>query len=173
MVRLDRRRRNFLWASTSPLECWWWCVVVCRLISASFFLYKSKRLRQIFQQYFSSVRGVKLTSCSLFRWLLCCCFVSLLVILETIFIFVLINIFIWILQKGVTLFGYSVNAFSCDHCGQECARACGTRHFRSCCLNYVRKRSSPPLTNMINDEISRQQQPLLDTALGVNIKYSM
>ncbi|CRK99477.1 CLUMA_CG012556, isoform A [Clunio marinus] len=32
-------------------------------------------------------------------------------------------------------------AMSCDSCGSECARACGTRHFRSCCFNYVRKRS--------------------------------
>ncbi|KAG5681132.1 hypothetical protein PVAND_010592 [Polypedilum vanderplanki] len=32
-------------------------------------------------------------------------------------------------------------ALSCDSCGSECARACGTRHFRTCCFNYVRKRS--------------------------------
>jgi hypothetical protein len=33
-------------------------------------------------------------------------------------------------------------AMSCDSCGSECARACGTRNFRTCCFNYVRKRSS-------------------------------
>lgn len=32
---------------------------------------------------------------------------------------------------------------SCDSCGKECASACGTRHFRSCCFNYLRKRSGP------------------------------
>ncbi|XP_065090542.1 uncharacterized protein Trissin [Ochlerotatus camptorhynchus] len=38
-------------------------------------------------------------------------------------------------------------ALSCDSCGRECASACGTRHFRTCCFNYLRKRSStPPLT---------------------------
>ncbi|CAK1554477.1 unnamed protein product [Leptosia nina] len=29
---------------------------------------------------------------------------------------------------------------SCDSCGSECAAACGTRHFRSCCFNYLRKK---------------------------------
>ncbi|CAD7093000.1 unnamed protein product [Hermetia illucens] len=32
---------------------------------------------------------------------------------------------------------------SCDSCGRECARACGTKHFRTCCFNYLRKRSAP------------------------------
>lgn len=37
-------------------------------------------------------------------------------------------------------------AIACDSCGRECASACGTRHFRTCCFNYLRKRSSiPPL----------------------------
>ncbi|CAG9804691.1 unnamed protein product [Chironomus riparius] len=44
-----------------------------------------------------------------------------------------------------------VSAMSCDSCGSECARACGTRHFRTCCFNYVRKRSTSmhpyPLNN--------------------------
>ncbi|XP_058064903.1 uncharacterized protein LOC131214577, partial [Anopheles bellator] len=35
-------------------------------------------------------------------------------------------------------------ALSCDSCGRECASACGTRHFRTCCFNYLRKRSSTP-----------------------------
>lgn len=60
---------------------------------------------------------------------------------------------------GCAIFGYTV-AMSCDQCGQECTRACGTRHFRSCCFNYVRKRSSSPMIispNHINDEISKKQ----------------
>lgn len=43
------------------------------------------------------------------------------------------------------LLGFKPNktfAMSCDSCGYDCKRACGTRHFRTCCLNYVRKRSS-------------------------------
>ncbi|XP_055532189.1 uncharacterized protein LOC129722618 [Wyeomyia smithii] len=35
-------------------------------------------------------------------------------------------------------------AISCDSCGNECTTACGTRHFRTCCFNYLRKRSLPP-----------------------------
>ncbi|KAI9579856.1 trissin [Glossina fuscipes fuscipes] len=33
----------------------------------------------------------------------------------------------------------------CDSCGNECANACGTKHFRTCCFNYLRKRSDPEL----------------------------
>lgn len=44
-----------------------------------------------------------------------------------------------------------VSAMSCDSCGSECKQACGTRHFRTCCFNYVRKRSNSmhpyPLNN--------------------------
>nr|XP_032523961.1 uncharacterized protein LOC116775219 [Danaus plexippus plexippus] len=29
---------------------------------------------------------------------------------------------------------------SCNSCGAECAPACGTRRFRSCCFNYLRKK---------------------------------
>ncbi|KAF2896811.1 hypothetical protein ILUMI_09363 [Ignelater luminosus] len=32
---------------------------------------------------------------------------------------------------------------SCISCGSECESACGTRHFRTCCFNYLRKRSQP------------------------------
>ncbi|EEB17027.1 conserved hypothetical protein [Pediculus humanus corporis] len=35
---------------------------------------------------------------------------------------------------------------SCDSCGKECQSACGTRGFRACCLNYLKKRSSTPLS---------------------------
>ncbi|XP_031633311.1 uncharacterized protein LOC116347053 [Contarinia nasturtii] len=34
---------------------------------------------------------------------------------------------------------------SCSSCGEECLDACGTRFFRTCCFNYLRKRSSPSL----------------------------
>ncbi|XP_011162148.1 uncharacterized protein LOC105197468 [Solenopsis invicta] len=30
----------------------------------------------------------------------------------------------------------------CDLCGRECANICGTRQFRACCFNNVRKRHS-------------------------------
>ncbi|CAH2100971.1 unnamed protein product [Euphydryas editha] len=41
---------------------------------------------------------------------------------------------------GTTLWAASL---SCDSCGTECASACGTRHFRSCCFNYLRKKRGP------------------------------
>lgn len=30
---------------------------------------------------------------------------------------------------------------SCSSCGHECESSCGTRHFRTCCFNYLKKRS--------------------------------
>ncbi|CAD6214585.1 GSCOCG00004127001-RA-CDS [Cotesia congregata] len=30
---------------------------------------------------------------------------------------------------------------TCDQCGRECAPACGTRQFRACCYNNLRKRA--------------------------------
>ncbi|KAK5649763.1 hypothetical protein RI129_000792 [Pyrocoelia pectoralis] len=36
-----------------------------------------------------------------------------------------------------------VAALSCISCGSECESACGTRHFKSCCFNYLKKRSDP------------------------------
>ncbi|XP_053601798.1 uncharacterized protein Trissin [Plodia interpunctella] len=41
---------------------------------------------------------------------------------------------------GSTLWATSL---SCDSCGSECASACGTRLFRSCCFNYLRKKRLP------------------------------
>ncbi|XP_018571856.1 trissin [Anoplophora glabripennis] len=35
-------------------------------------------------------------------------------------------------------------AQSCNSCGSECQSACGTRHFRTCCFNYLKKRSPNP-----------------------------
>ncbi|KAJ3665043.1 hypothetical protein Zmor_000558 [Zophobas morio] len=34
---------------------------------------------------------------------------------------------------------------SCTSCGSECQSACGTRHFRTCCFNYLKKRNSDSL----------------------------
>ncbi|KAF5293189.1 hypothetical protein FQA39_LY13657 [Lamprigera yunnana] len=36
-------------------------------------------------------------------------------------------------------------ALSCTSCGSECVSACGTRHFKTCCFNYLKKRSPPLL----------------------------
>nr|XP_032526317.1 uncharacterized protein LOC116777063 isoform X2 [Danaus plexippus plexippus] len=43
-------------------------------------------------------------------------------------------------SSGSTMWAASL---SCDSCGSECASACGTRHFRSCCFNYLRKKRGP------------------------------
>ncbi|KAL0853145.1 hypothetical protein ABMA27_012907 [Loxostege sticticalis] len=43
-------------------------------------------------------------------------------------------------EPGSTLWAAGI---SCDSCGSECASACGTRHFRSCCFNYLRKKRGP------------------------------
>ncbi|CAH2100975.1 unnamed protein product [Euphydryas editha] len=34
-------------------------------------------------------------------------------------------------------------SMSCKSCGPECAPACGTRHFRTCCFNYLRRKRGP------------------------------
>lgn len=53
-------------------------------------------------------------------------------------------------------------AHSCDSCGRECAAACGTRHFRTCCFNYLRKRSAngPSLVDALNynEPVARARQ---------------
>nr|UGX04244.1 trissin [Schistocerca gregaria] len=47
-----------------------------------------------------------------------------------------------LLLAGATL--VALCAATCDFCGRECSKACGTNYFRTCCLNYLRKRSGPP-----------------------------
>ncbi|CAH2100978.1 unnamed protein product [Euphydryas editha] len=37
-------------------------------------------------------------------------------------------------------------SMSCKSCGPECAPACGTRHFRTCCFNYLRRKRGPDTT---------------------------
>ncbi|CAH1642011.1 unnamed protein product [Spodoptera littoralis] len=32
---------------------------------------------------------------------------------------------------------------SCDSCGRECSASCGTRRFRACCFNYLRRKRAP------------------------------
>ncbi|KAI8124469.1 Trissin [Lucilia cuprina] len=46
----------------------------------------------------------------------------------------------------------SVFAIPCDSCGNECANACGTKHFRTCCFNYLRKRTDPNAMKMITNK---------------------
>ncbi|XP_036673296.3 trissin [Drosophila suzukii] len=45
----------------------------------------------------------------------------------------------------------SSRAIKCDTCGKECASACGTKHFRTCCFNYLRKRSGPDALRQSSD----------------------
>ncbi|XP_016952464.1 trissin [Drosophila biarmipes] len=45
----------------------------------------------------------------------------------------------------------SCRAIKCDTCGKECASACGTKHFRTCCFNYLRKRSGPDALRQSSD----------------------
>uniref|UniRef100_A0A1A9VBA5 Uncharacterized protein n=1 Tax=Glossina austeni TaxID=7395 RepID=A0A1A9VBA5_GLOAU len=53
---------------------------------------------------------------------------------------------VWCVWFGI-FFVQIFNSLSipCDSCGNECANACGTKHFRTCCFNYLRKRSDPEL----------------------------
>lgn len=37
----------------------------------------------------------------------------------------------------------SVDGIRCDSCGSECSVMCGSRNFRACCYNYIKKRSVP------------------------------
>ncbi|KAJ8705725.1 hypothetical protein PYW08_012771 [Mythimna loreyi] len=58
---------------------------------------------------------------------------------------------------GSTLWAASL---SCDSCGSECASACGTRHFRSCCFNYLRKKRGPDTLKFLtqNQDVKENQQ---------------
>ncbi|CAH0403794.1 unnamed protein product [Chilo suppressalis] len=54
------------------------------------------------------------------------------------------------------------SGLSCDSCGSECLSACGTRHFRSCCFNYLRKKRGPDAVKLwspsFQDKGSRQER---------------
>jgi hypothetical protein len=45
----------------------------------------------------------------------------------------------------------TAKAESCNSCGAECKSACGTRHFRTCCFNYVKKRSNNYSPNSLKE----------------------
>lgn len=63
------------------------------------------------------------------RW--CLCFVSIEEVIEEpskLRIFGCLGFAVWEFGSSNPV------ALSCDSCGSECARACGTRHFRSCCF---------------------------------------
>ncbi|XP_067616307.1 uncharacterized protein Trissin isoform X2 [Eurosta solidaginis] len=44
------------------------------------------------------------------------------------------------------------SAFTCDSCGNECTNACGTKNFRTCCFNYLRKRNDPNIMKSISNQ---------------------
>lgn len=46
---------------------------------------------------------------------------------------------------------------SCDSCGDECSPSCGTRRFRACCFNYLRKKREPDTFNYL----TKKQEPEL------------
>jgi len=35
----------------------------------------------------------------------------------------------------------AIEGLRCDSCGMECSSVCGSRAFRTCCFNYIKKRS--------------------------------
>ncbi|KAK9309533.1 hypothetical protein QLX08_000785 [Tetragonisca angustula] len=37
---------------------------------------------------------------------------------------------------------------SCEQCGKECAEKCGTRQFRACCFNNMKKRQFEEKDNL-------------------------
>ncbi|XP_026744068.1 uncharacterized protein LOC113505519 [Trichoplusia ni] len=57
---------------------------------------------------------------------------------------------------GSTLWAASL---SCDSCGSECASACGTRHFRSCCFNYLRRKRGPETLKFLNQNQELEGRP--------------
>lgn len=54
---------------------------------------------------------------------------------------------------------------SCDSCGRECTAACGTRQFRACCFNYLRKRGPLPA----NNDVEPASPPNLDPGLRLEL----
>ncbi|KAG6461190.1 uncharacterized protein LOC115450768 [Manduca sexta] len=39
---------------------------------------------------------------------------------------------------------------NCNSCGDECKRACGTRQFKVCCYNYLRKKRVPDTVMVVS-----------------------
>ncbi|KAH9635173.1 hypothetical protein HF086_009513 [Spodoptera exigua] len=51
---------------------------------------------------------------------------------------------------------------SCDSCGSECAASCGTRRFRACCFNYLRRKRAPHVAQLheLMDIVKNQDSDL-------------
>ncbi|XP_045120427.1 ras-associated and pleckstrin homology domains-containing protein 1-like isoform X2 [Portunus trituberculatus] len=47
-----------------------------------------------------------------------------------------------VLAWAVVVGTCSSSTVSCDSCGPECQTACGTKNFRACCFNFLRRRRS-------------------------------
>ncbi|XP_019766470.2 trissin [Dendroctonus ponderosae] len=71
-------------------------------------------------------------------------------------------------------------AETCFSCGSECQSACGTRHFRTCCFNYLKKRSSPePLSASLDPSLrlelwlAKSRHPYFQQRIVENDAYDM
>ncbi|XP_045782176.1 uncharacterized protein LOC123878850 [Maniola jurtina] len=49
---------------------------------------------------------------------------------------------------------------SCQSCGSECVSACGTRRFRTCCFNYLRRKRGPDAVKFPILQSNRQKFPI-------------
>lgn len=47
---------------------------------------------------------------------------------------------------------------TCKSCGNECEQACGTRRFRGCCFNYLRKKRGPDTEEFWAPRVEEQQK---------------
>ncbi|CAL8141987.1 unnamed protein product [Orchesella dallaii] len=50
----------------------------------------------------------------------------------------------------------SVDGLRCNSCGTECSVMCGSRNFRACCYNYIKKRSIPWQSGGVDSEDENQ-----------------
>lgn len=61
------------------------------------------------------------------------------------------------LMRKFHLSGSVVWANSCGACGKECEKSCGTKFFKSCCHNYLRKRADlPEMLSLIIDPANQR-----------------
>ncbi|KAF9419590.1 hypothetical protein HW555_003868 [Spodoptera exigua] len=52
---------------------------------------------------------------------------------------------------------------SCDSCGSECAASCGTRRFRACCFNYLRRKRAPHAAQLhFKPQGLKENRPMAD-----------
>ncbi|XP_035454132.2 uncharacterized protein LOC118278848 [Spodoptera frugiperda] len=55
---------------------------------------------------------------------------------------------------------------SCDSCGRECSASCGTRRFRACCFNYLRRKRAPHAVQLhYRPEDMKDSRPKIDLPL--------